>query len=298
MFNLIVDGNNLLYRSFFVLIKQKESCSIEEYKNKVVNKFFSFLKNHINHFDINQIYICWDKKLNEDGVNPRKEILNQYKATRDNNHKEEIYDISNTIEIGLNKLGVINLHPYNLEADDIMYYLCKQKLKGQKNIILTSDYDLLQLVDKSTKVFLLSKRDLITHEDFKLKIGVDIKYFVLYKAMIGDSSDNIDGVPMIGEKRAKTLIKELKDKKYPKLSTDKMKIIKRNIQIIDLKKFWNDEETENIKQQLDKFNDLEFEIFPRKYFQEINTPTHLISEWNKIFDDLNGQFFFDKLFCE
>ncbi|MBC7564807.1 DNA polymerase I, partial [Candidatus Saccharibacteria bacterium] len=97
------------------------------------------------------------------------------------------------------------------EADDIMgTFAVQAKEEGIETCLITGDYDLLQLIDDNTGVYITrtGSTDLVRYDDeaFEKKYGVRVDQFVDYKALVGDSSDNIPGVPKIGPKAAQALL--------------------------------------------------------------------------------------------
>jgi DNA polymerase-1 len=99
------------------------------------------------------------------------------------------------------------------EADDILGAFAKQATeKGIETCLLTSDLDALQLISPTTKVFALknglSNLEEFDVEHFETKYGIDVQQFLDLKSLKGDSSDNLPGVPGIGEKTAIQLLQE------------------------------------------------------------------------------------------
>jgi len=97
------------------------------------------------------------------------------------------------------------------EADDIMGTLAYQAEKeGIETILITSDLDVLQLISPLTKIYILktglSNIELYSPDSFRSKYNLEVSQFIDLKALKGDSSDNIPGVPGIGEKTAIELL--------------------------------------------------------------------------------------------
>ncbi|MEK7785987.1 MAG: 5'-3' exonuclease H3TH domain-containing protein, partial [Chloroflexota bacterium] len=99
------------------------------------------------------------------------------------------------------------------EADDVLGTVAKQAAaQGVEVVIATGDRDLLQLADKRVRVSLagqkLSEAVLYGPDEVKAKYGVTPKQYIDYKALVGDTSDNIPGVAGVGEKTATSLLQE------------------------------------------------------------------------------------------
>jgi len=141
----------------------------------------------------------------------RNKIFKQYKATR-TKAPQELYDqIPLVFEI-LKAFNLPALTYSNYEADDIIGALATQAPKNLDVYIVTGDKDALQLVDKNIFVYTpqkgLTEPKIYTPKDVKKEMGIKPKQIIDFKALAGDSSDNIPGVPGIGPKRAVALLKE------------------------------------------------------------------------------------------
>ncbi len=159
-------------------------------------------------------YVCvaWDKP--KTNIRKRLEMYPEYKAGR----KPAPPDFYTQIPILHDVLNAFGWPLYELddyEADDIMGTLAVEAEKaGLETLLITSDLDMLQLVNRNVKVYAL-KRGFSNIEEFhpqsfEAKYGIKATQFLDLKALKGDSSDNIPGVPGIGEKGALDLLKEYK----------------------------------------------------------------------------------------
>jgi len=159
-------------------------------------------------------YVCvaWDKP--KTNIRKRVEIYPEYKAGR----KAAPPDFYTQIPILHDLLEAFGWPLYELddyEADDIMGSLAvKAEKEGLETLLITSDLDMLQLVNHRVKVYALkrgfSNIEEYHPESFELKYGLKPEQFLDLKALKGDSSDNLPGVPGIGEKTAIELLKEFK----------------------------------------------------------------------------------------
>lgn len=159
-------------------------------------------------------YVCvaWDKK--DTSIRKRLKILPTYKAGR-KSPPQDFYDQIPILHELLDAFGWPLLEVDDYEADDIMGTLALQASKeGVETLLVSSDLDMLQLVDLNTKMYAMKKGfssiDEYSPEDFEEKVGIEVEQFLDLKALMGDSSDNIPGVPGIGQKTAIALLKEFK----------------------------------------------------------------------------------------
>src|SRR5690606_32804235 len=152
----------------------------------------------------------WDKP--KTNIRKRLELYPEYKAGR----KPPPPDFYEQIPILHDLLKAFGWPLYELddyEADDIMGTLAHQaSQKGIETLLVTSDLDMLQVVNESTHVYALktglSNIELFKPESFTEKYGLRPDQFLDLKSLKGDSSDNIPGVPGVGEKTAIQLLQE------------------------------------------------------------------------------------------
>ena len=157
-------------------------------------------------------YVCvaWDKP--KTNIRRRKELYPEYKAGR----KPAPPDFYVQIPMLHELLEAFSWPLYELddyEADDIMGTLAVQAAKeGIETCLITSDLDLLQCVGPLTHMYALKKGfsniELFNPESFEEKYGLRVEQFLDLKALKGDSSDNIPGVPGVGEKTGVQLLQQ------------------------------------------------------------------------------------------
>lgn len=162
--------------------------------------------------DPDYVAVAWDKKGTS--IRRRVELMPTYKAGRKRPPEDFFVQIPMLTEL----LDAFNWPLYEFddyEADDIMGTLAIQA--AEKNIetcLITSDLDMLQLVGPLTHVYALKKgfTDIEQYDVdyFENKYGIGVDQFLDLKALKGDSSDNLPGVPGIGEKTAIQLLREYK----------------------------------------------------------------------------------------
>lgn len=218
--------------------------SEDEAPNLTVHLFMNAVFSYVNQFNPKKIYAVWDKKLLYPSENFRKQLLpNLYKANRDKSitvdahiHEEKLGEL-------LKSIGIHNVYPYKLEADDVISYLTTIN-NFSECIIVTVDKDMLQLVNNFISVYSPIKKELITANNFAItNKGVEHKYFLVLKALIGDQSDNIDGLYKVGPKKGMKLAVEIVDNNNINCLNDEQKAIyERNMRLMDLKRGYFEED--------------------------------------------------------
>lgn len=216
---LIIDGSNLMHRSYWVSEKVNKS---------VVELFLGSLRKMYNDFNPTDVYIVWDARLIKGVKNFRRQD-EAYKSDRDKERWKKVYAKEKVIRKLCESLGLYNMYPGVLEADDFIYYICKNE-PGVKTVV-TSDQDLLQVIDECTSVYNPIKKFLYDINTFQEQFSIPLSEFVSYKALMGDKSDNIQGIPGVGPKRAVRIISKGVDSS---LSSKEIEIYKHNIDMIDL----------------------------------------------------------------
>ena len=212
---IIIDSNSLLHRAFHALPLLKTR------KGEIVNACYGFsllLLKGIDVFQPDFVAAAFDSI----GPTFRHLKFKEYKATRKKAPDELYLQIPKIKEIlSTFKIPIFELKGF--EADDLIGTIVSQAEHQAKEesisleiIILTSDLDMLQLIDNQTKVYALKrgiKEAVLYDERLFEKEYSDIKpsQFIQIKALKGDASDNIPGVPGIGEKTAIDLIKKFGD---------------------------------------------------------------------------------------
>lgn len=205
----VIDGKSVFYRGYYAM----PNLSLPDgTPTGGVYGFASIAIELIKKLEPDYVAVAWDKP--KTNIRKRREIYPEYKAGR----KPAPADFYDQIPILHELLDAFGWPFYELddyEADDILGAFAKQaKAKGIETCLLTSDLDALQLVDSHTKVFAI-KNGLSNIEEFDIdyfenKYGIEVEQFLDLKSLKGDSSDNLPGVPGIGEKGAVALLQEFK----------------------------------------------------------------------------------------
>lgn len=177
------------------------------------------------------VAVAWDKRGTN--IRKRREIYPEYKAGR-KPAPDDFYAQIPLLNELLDAFGWPFYEIDDYEADDILGAFAKQATeKGIETCLLTSDLDALQLIGPLTKVYAikngLSNIEEFSVESFEQKYGIEVEQFLDLKSLKGDSSDNLPGVPGIGEKTAISLLQDFKtlDGVYEHLDDIKPSVAKK-----------------------------------------------------------------------
>ncbi|MTI79632.1 MAG: DNA polymerase I [Firmicutes bacterium] len=206
---IVVDGNSLVYRAFHALpLLTTTRGLITNAALGFTNMLYKILKDE----QPGMVAVAFDKGR----VTFRTEQYGEYKANR----KAMPDELRPQFPIVKDILRAMNIEIFELEGyegDDLIgTIVAKAEEMGLATLIVTGDRDALQLVSPRTKVLYTKKgiSQLEIYDEGKVweRFGVYPNQFIDFKALIGDSSDNVPGVPGIGEKTAAKLLQ-----KYPNL---------------------------------------------------------------------------------
>lgn len=207
MKSLLIDVHNLLWR-FFSVTPDLPQLTV------------SHIAMLAEQFGVDYCFCALDH-----GTPAYRKILCDYKAQRrgkiDDDKRQAFYEFAaKAIDMLRQVYVVIGVHGF--EADDILAYLSKN-LMGDK-IIVSADTDYFQLL--SDTVLIYNGHDLYTSEVFFERFGFTPDKFIIYRAMVGDRSDNIKGVRGVGEATAKKLLQKINTIEelfaYSEASTDRL----------------------------------------------------------------------------
>ena len=202
---ILVDGNNLLFRSFYATAYQGVIMKNSKgFPTNALYGFINMMNKIIKEEQPSYIMVAFDK-----GKTFRHDKYDDYKAGRMAMPDELKLQFPKAKEV-LDSMGIKHFEIDNYEADDIIGTLSRIVDEEDQFIatIVSSDKDLLQLISPEVTVKLLKSNDAImmTPEVFKETYQVEPIRMIDLKALMGDSSDNIPGVKGIGEKTAITLL--------------------------------------------------------------------------------------------
>ena len=203
---VIIDGKSVFYRGYYAMPNLSTKDGIP---TGGVFGFAVMALEVIKRLKPDYVCVAWDKP--KTNIRKRLELYPQYKANR----KPPPPDFYVQIPLLHELLQAFGWPLYELddyEADDIMGTLAVQaKDKSIDTALITSDLDMLQVINRNVHVYALKKGlsniELFHPDSFEEKYGIKVEQFLDLKALKGDSSDNIPGVPGIGEKGAVELLK-------------------------------------------------------------------------------------------
>ena len=202
---MVIDGNSILNRAFYGI---RQLTNHEGLPTNAVYGFLATLFKLQDEEQPDRTIVCFDVK--EKTFRHLK--FDTYKATRKGMPDELAAQLPITKQV-LDALGVTRCELAGYEADDLLGTISRRADEhGDTCVVVTGDRDSLQLVGGGTTVMLVSTRmGQTTYQTydtaaFREKYGFDPIRLIDLKALMGDSSDNIPGVPGIGEKTAMQLL--------------------------------------------------------------------------------------------
>ena len=263
--SLIIDGGTQWNRCFWIARKSNLSTST----GRFVGDIYLFLNSILSikkMFNAKDIFIAWDKKLDTTIPNFRKALsAGNYKNNRQH-FKFNVYE-NELFAIDLvSAYGVKNIFPSSLEADDIVYFLSRKL--GIDWIVISTDQDLYQTVDEHVSFYHPIKKKLITKQNFKEVVGVETYDYVLYKAIVGDPSDNIRGVPRHGPVKARKLIEQMHSGNFV-LEQSVHDRIMLNRQLIDLSLLFEESKMSELESYQTQYESSKTHVMNRDRFIQI-----------------------------
>ena len=207
---LIFDSNFMLHRTLFL----PEFFNME-YAGKRTGGVFGVLQAVANTFStcpqINRRIMVWDgkKSIRRMTMYPEYKGNRTAKNEQEKAEKDQHFAIFNQQKVELRDkflpaLGMLSVTFPHKEADDVIFQICKAYHDKEEILVVSEDGDLLQIIAHFPTVKILQpiKKRVVRKDNFKEITGLPPEAFIYYKAMIGDSSDNITNVTGIGEKTA------------------------------------------------------------------------------------------------
>lgn len=204
---VIIDGKSVFYRGYYAM---PNLSTADGRPTGGVYGFAAMSLEIMKKLKPDYVAVAWDMKGTN--IRKRKEIYPAYKAGR----KPAPPDFYEQIPILYELLDAFGWPLYELddyEADDILATLAdKASKQGIETCLITSDLDALQTIGPLTHVYAMKKGltniELFKPESFEEKYGIKVEQFLDLKALKGDSSDNIPGVPGVGEKTGVELLQK------------------------------------------------------------------------------------------
>jgi len=274
---LLLDANNILCRSHY-------ATKLTDSKGRSTSGVFGVMrtiKSLIKKFNPDKAVVVWDQGKCE----RRIKIYPEYKAQRNIKKNEKsrkiIHRQRKICQELFAMLPVKQLSSQGIEADDIIGILC-EKLNGKK-IIVSNDQDFYQLIASDVQIFNSNSEHLINRKNIDKILGFPLKYYLLYKSIVGDSSDNIKGIPGLGPVKTKKLINDVlrSGKKLP-IKSEEQEILDRNKYLISIGAMITKDEIKKIKKQYRKEHKKEIDYEEvQKQFAKLNFKTlyYNFSEW-------------------
>ncbi len=204
---ILVDGNNLMFRSYYATAYTGNF--MKNSKGDPTNALYGFvsmINKIIEEEKPEYMVVAFDI-----GKNFRHEKYEQYKAGRIET-PEELKVQMPKAKVLLDAMGIKHIEVENYEADDIIGTISKMAYDDKEfdALIVSSDKDLLQLINEEVEVKLLKTKGYIRYnpDSFEADYGIKPIRMIDLKALMGDPSDNVPGVKGIGEKTALKLLQE------------------------------------------------------------------------------------------
>lgn len=229
MTTLLCDTKYLLYRS----ISTNDKIKLD--KAAIYYLFFNTIQSVANKFKVNNTIFMLDSKHSK-----RKEIYPDYKRKDKTKNPilEEQFKIINleyeVMKIFLKELGFVYFNRWGYEADDLFKFYILTRAK-ENFIILSRDDDLLQLIENDRVIIYDPKHKLIKNEKwFKKTYRIEVYQWSYYKSLAGCKSDNVIGIPGIGEKYALDYLRNEATETIKKKIQDNWNIVDFNLKLVSL----------------------------------------------------------------
>ena len=210
---LLIDGNSMMNRAFYGIMGNKMLTTKDGTYTNAIYGFLSIMFKNIEEVEPTYMAIAFDSKT---AANIRKNLYDGYKKHRHAMPEElaQQMPIIKEILVDMN-IKIIEMADY--EGDDILGTLSKKFAKENKDVyILSGDRDLFQLIEDHITVRIprtkmgKTETEIYTKEKVEEEYGLEPIDLIEVKALMGDSSDEIPGVPNVGPKTGTSLIKQFK----------------------------------------------------------------------------------------
>ncbi|WP_195432912.1 DNA polymerase I [Morganella morganii] len=199
---ILVDGSSYLYRAYHAFPPLTNSAG---QPTGAMYGVLNMLRSLIMQYEPSHVAVVFDAK----GKTFRDELFEAYKSHRPpmpDDLREQIAPLHDMVVA----MGMPLLSVSGVEADDVIGTLAKQAAaEGRAVLISTGDKDMAQLVTPDITLINTMNNTILGPEEVETKYGVPPSLIIDYLALMGDSSDNIPGVPGVGEKTAQALLQGL-----------------------------------------------------------------------------------------
>jgi DNA polymerase-1 len=198
---ILVDGSSYLYRAFHAMPSLTNS---KGFPTGAIYGIANMLRRLLVEYEPEQIAVVFDAK----GKTFRDELYDKYKANRPAMPHELIQQIE-PIHALIEAMGLPLIMIEGVEADDVIGTLAKTATKQHINtLISTGDKDLAQLVDNHVTLINTMSDTILNPQSVEEKFGIPPERIIDYLTLIGDTVDNIPGVPQVGPKTAVKWLRE------------------------------------------------------------------------------------------
>lgn len=203
---ILVDGTNLAFRQFYAI---RELNRRDGFPVNAIYGFVQALWALEKQMEADRIVVCFDISKSK----KRRELFPEYKANRaktPDDIKVQLPFIKQAVKF----LGHTLVEQEDVEADDIICSLANKFKKDQEIILASADKDFAQCVESSVVQAVPQpggQWKLLDNEGVKEKFGVYPEQIIDYLSLLGDSADNIPGIPGVGQKTAAKWLQEYQD---------------------------------------------------------------------------------------
>lgn len=204
---LVVDGNSIFSRSYYALALRLAPWKKCRRENFALGPFLSTLATACRAQNCDGLIICFDRPERI----LRKWISPLYKTGRRGQkikYRDSFHEQFLVLKQLLRLLGIPYVEAPTFEADDCVATLCQlaKTIEIPEVLVYSSDRDLSQLLDEGVHLLVPNQSDPVTVASFTADQGFPPSAFLTYRALTGDSSDRIMGVPQFGPKRSQSLL--------------------------------------------------------------------------------------------
>ena len=211
---LLVDGNALFKTGFF---GAKDEYNQNGQHIGGLYQFLTILRKILTEDLYHRVYVFWDGNFSG---KLRYDIYEPYKSGRGKDYKNGTQPIDESelkqrrlIWEYLNEMYVRQLKHEVIEGDDFIAYYCLTKKDSETVTIVSNDRDMAQLISRTVKIYFLDLKVYVDSSNFSSYFCYNQENSVLFKTMLGDTSDTIKGIKGLGEKTLIDLFPEFKERK-------------------------------------------------------------------------------------
>ena len=210
---LLIDGNSIMNRAFYGIMGNKMLTTSDGRYTNAVYGFLTIMFKNIEEVQPQYMVIAFDSKT---AANTRKQMYEGYKKSR-HGMPNELAEQMPLIKEILSAMNIKVVEHAEYEGDDILGSFAKNFARNGKDVyILSGDRDLFQLIEDNITVRIprtkmgKTETEIYNKEKVEEEYGLEPIDLIELKALMGDSSDEIPGVPKVGPKTGTNLIKEYK----------------------------------------------------------------------------------------